>query len=492
MANRQILEALEKYSGDVESLNQVVGIATQELGSDWTEKIYEDMSDASADIKERLDHAFNYYAATTAWNEIQNYLTQTEPLNYSETLERVPVLEHWLSFFGAAGEEVVEELRNKLRKQAQDSAQNTTALDEPFAVSSLDVQEKIDNIFSDKEENASDFKDVSAYLDYNNSVNEQPVIPEMAPEETTPSGFEVSANDINDIFGSSLSDTTIQQTSSEDFAQTVSAPVTVQEQEAPTEEQMPIMTAFQERRTDVFDPIVSETPSQDHMPLQQESEQAWQIGKLFRQINFIDNIESWISFRCLELGYTDFYTYRYYGFLVDVLDKTIDELTQVLAQTQLYDLIEARQAGGVQFLQNKLLAYQKESKEAHEGVLSDLSPLMREDLSVDDLKNRLGGMDLSGEKEYLGPAPDGFEMIDDPYENMNEEELKKEYEKIEAQGDLAPQQSIQFSVNSSSVASQQHTNAENTVQNVKNTSQMPQNSVQPKMAFKWNKPGASS
>ena len=123
MANRQILEALEKYSGDVESLNQVVGIATQELGSDWTEKIYEDMSDASADIKERLDHAFNYYAATTAWNEIQNYLTQTEPLNYSETLERVPVLEHWLSFFGAAGEEVVEELRNKLRKQAQDSAQ---------------------------------------------------------------------------------------------------------------------------------------------------------------------------------------------------------------------------------------------------------------------------------------------------------------------------------------------------------------------------------
>ena len=95
MANQRLTEVLAQYTGDEESLNAFVTAAEEELGSDWTQTIYADMDGVSDDIRERLDHAFNYYAAMTAWNELQSYLMQQTPLDYQETLERVPVLEHW-------------------------------------------------------------------------------------------------------------------------------------------------------------------------------------------------------------------------------------------------------------------------------------------------------------------------------------------------------------------------------------------------------------
>ena len=74
--------------------------------------------------------------------------------------------------------------------------------------------------------------------------------------------------------------------------------------------------------------------------------------------------------------------------------------------------------------------------------------------------------------------PDGFEMIDDPYENMNEDDLKKEYEKIEAEGNLAADnQEAGLSVPPPQMSQEKPT------ADVKNTSQTPQNGVQRKMSF---------
>ena len=132
MSNQRITSVLENYTGEPASLDAFVTVATEELGADWTGKIYDEMSDVSDGVKERLDHAFNYYAATTAWNELQSYLTQETPLDYAKTLERIPVLEHWLSFFGAAGDEAVSQLKNKLRQEGEQSNQNTSLLTNPF------------------------------------------------------------------------------------------------------------------------------------------------------------------------------------------------------------------------------------------------------------------------------------------------------------------------------------------------------------------------
>lgn len=465
MANQQIVQALETYTGELDSLNAFVETATRELGAEWTQKIYDDMNDMPDSLRERLDHAFNYYAATTAWSEIQSYLAQPEPLNYDQTVERLPVLEHWLAFFGAAGEEVVTQLQNRLRDEAARAHTSTTALDEPFAPQVQSVpdhqellpteqnnepirtddetlQRKINDIFSDSDTVSAPSETVDQIL------NETPAQRPVVPEE--------------------ISEPVVQKPN-----------VSVEEPVAPViqpdnknNDQTPVSAYIPP--DNVFNPIGAMEPAQNDHPLVQETEQSWRVGKMFRQLDFIANIEAWISVRCLELGYTDFYTYRYYGFLVDVLDRTIEDLKELLADTDMYDYITARRGDGVQYLQNRLIAFEKESKEAHEGVLSDLSPLPREGLSVDDLKNRLGGMDLSGEKEYLGPAPDGFEMVEDPYENMDDATLKKEYEKIEAEGNLHP---------ADSQTPQNAQSGENVPAGIKNTSQTPQNGVQRKMSF---------
>lgn len=564
MSNQRIISVLENYTGEQASLDAFVSVATEELGADWTGKIYDEMADISDDIKERLDHAFNYYAATTAWNELQSYLTQETPLDYTRTLERIPVLEHWLSFFGAAGDDAVSQLKNKLRQEGEQTNQNTSLLTNPFASMQSPVQntpikdpnieldeqtqqqvqdifnqasetpdisnnvlndlnsvsvsdekqeglsEDIKDIFDDVSTVQSDIRDEKSVISQNDEALKtqdyhEPIDLSVSPDtngilspsfdnnmETVHEVSEVNAPMLSDETKSVSDVMPIIETSHQSLETPVAFPTEEITQQSvvsdnQTEENnsvhSPVFDVVQENyRTDVFDPIASQGAALENNTQVPQDENAWLIGKIFRQIDFISNIEGWISFRCLELGYTDFYTYRYYGFLVDVLDKTIEELKEILNRVELYDLIEMRYPNGVQYLQNKLLAYEKESQEAHDSVLSDLSPLPNENLSADDLRRRLGGMDTSMEKEYLGPAPDGFEMIDDPYETLDETAVQKEYEKIEAEGNLMP-------ATSTETRSQQTVSsapmAENPIGTVKSTSQTPQNGVQRKMTFSF-------
>ena len=478
MANGRLIDALEHYTGEADSLEAFVKVAVEELGEDWVSTIYDVMADVPADIQEKLAHAFNYNAAITAWNELQEYLLQEAPLDYQETMERIPVLEHWLSFFGAVGEEAVSQLKEKLRVQGEASHQNTAVLNDPFGSMSEEpikvadeikdqpitvTPEQIEDIFSDTPTEPKNIQEVSDSL---NVVQQNDELQQTTESEKTQMP----------VISEPVQEEGVSLTESES-EQLYEIPIQADEVVIP-EDTIPTVQSAQSYRTDVFDPIAVSEPAQNDTPLFIESEEVWRIRKMFRQIDFIANIESWISFLCLDLGYTDFYNYRYYGFLLDILDKTIVELQDILQQVDLYDMINEQRIGGVQILQNKLLAYQKQSAEAHER-LSDYLPLVREDLSVDELKKRLGGMDLSNEKEYLGPAPDGFEIIDDPYENMNDDDLKKEYEKIEAGGSLSSITQESGGIVASSTSGSQ----ENPVPSIKNTSQMPQNGVQRKMSF---------
>lgn len=476
MPNQQIAQALENYTGEQETLDAFVAVAVQELGENWTENIFQVMEGLPDNLQERLEHAFNYYAALTAWDELQSYLNQQTPLDYGAVTERLPILEHWLSFFGSAGSEAVAQLKEHLRHVAEQSHYNTTALDNPFAEPVVQTGE-------------APASNVSA-------TETMPIINPMSATATTP-GEEVPLNDdIKNIFNitsdGTTSDTDIAQqqietpqmplqempvssdaqkmTASHMMSEEVSAPV--MQQNTP----MDTTDTHIQHKEGVFDAIVHHGATQPDGSMVLENDDIWWIGKVFRQMDFVTNVESWISVRCLELGYTDFYIYRYYGFLVDVLDRTIEEIKALLARADLHADINRLYPNGVSYLQSKLSAYETSSAEAHEGVLSDLSPLPMDGVSVDDLKAKLGGMDLSTEKEYLGPAPDGFEMIDDPYASLDETTIQQEYAKIEAAGDLTP---------TAETESKKQDFRPNASADVKNTSQTPQNGVQRKMSFSF-------
>lgn len=503
MTIQKVIESLNAYTGDEQTLNDFVAVANAQIGPDWTDKIYTELSNIPSSLKEKLDHAFNYYAATTAWNEIQTYINQAEPLDYAQTLERVPVLEHWLAFFGAAGEEAVSQLQKRLKKEGENQSHDTSVLDEPFAtvVSNSPVETAIANEAS-TEAAPQNFK------------------PDFVGEEVNvaPLSEEELQDRINDIFSGSdemeapSEDTSVLETI-QDPAMPQVEPIVVMDEIQNSEPQIPSVEGLaletqggeQESITSAQPPVKTlasvvnqEQPTKaqlaqettQNIPLTTETESQWRVGKIFKQLDFVISIQAWVSKRCHDLGYTDYYTYRYYGFLVDVLDTTITELKEILTDTKLYDLIEKRQPDGVRFLQNQLLAFEKESKEAHEGVLSDLSPLPREGLSVDDLKRNLGAMDTTNAKEYLGPAPDGFEIVGDPYANLSDEAIQREYAKIEETGDIPASNVPPVEEKSQIVQTSNEPVKPDPVKNqavpVNNTSQTPRNGVQRKMSFNLN------
>lgn len=756
MAVQAILDSLEAYTGELDSLNAFVETAAGELGPDWTNKIYESLGSLSDYQKEKLDHAFNYYAAVTAWNEIQGYLTHDGPLNYRETVDRLPVLEHWLAFFGAAGEEVVSSLKSRLKLEGAAAAFDTSVLDDPFVtapttpireetnlavqptnvtnetfhdtqnqnnrdtslqadnteqltapltsnfngngvenqvpetsiqnegmqeginqsgmhdntaeeisdaisfdenqsqsnvsefaldsnqaepistqpqtapndMATLDesqkgvfindeletngMQQRINDIFTDdpsfeethkivarntnltaadqtvepdaiidtrpailsptsvqgdvtereeqkaeqgtsddeqKMDNIFEESDLNEFFQAvdPNSAQATPQIDSANPVEMQEYTTENIPNSADDAEFVSLNETapsvvfsdqsqvlkadeqdssfveptlpampsldieeapgdvSSQSNGAENMAnemtqesnqQSVTPPVpfiptqSIDAQGhpdvAPTNRQAPLMESLPETahvENTVVPPIhqnmsVPDERQVNEMRLTAESEQEFQISRLYRQIDFKTAVQAWISARCIELGYTNNYTYRYYGFLVDVMDRTIEEIKAVLDDDTLLEIVEQRKQGGIHYLQNQLLALEKESKDAHDRITSDLSPLPREGLSTDDVRKALGQMDLSGEKEYLGPAPDGFEMLEDPYQNLDEATVKKEYAKIEAEADLPPAEPIK-SVDPDIL--------KKPTISVKNTSQTPQNGVQRKLSFSFGK-----
>lgn len=114
----KLKQALNAYTGDADTLNRFVSVAEAELGNRWTETVYDVLTDLSEDERAKLDHAFQYYAATMAWNEAQSYLAQAEPLDGSVLRDRIPILEHWLAFFQEAGFAVVEQLKQKAEEES--------------------------------------------------------------------------------------------------------------------------------------------------------------------------------------------------------------------------------------------------------------------------------------------------------------------------------------------------------------------------------------
>jgi len=64
-----IVNALNAYDGTQPSLEKTVAVLAEELGPEWTSLVFQQLGGLPVELKEKLDHAFNYYASLTAWQE---------------------------------------------------------------------------------------------------------------------------------------------------------------------------------------------------------------------------------------------------------------------------------------------------------------------------------------------------------------------------------------------------------------------------------------
>ena len=90
----RISDALQGYTGQEDSMHKVTNVLQEELGDNWTETVFDDLQSLPPALKDNLNHAFNYYAATMAWNELQEYLADEHLEKTPELMERLPILKH--------------------------------------------------------------------------------------------------------------------------------------------------------------------------------------------------------------------------------------------------------------------------------------------------------------------------------------------------------------------------------------------------------------
>ena len=125
MNQERVLEAINSYTGTLDSMQAVVAVFAEELGDNWTETVFDELSNIPDDAKNKLKHVFRYYGATAAWNEVQEYLS-SDVLDVPAVTDRIPVLRQWLEFFKEPGEDAVNELEQKLSEQANAGNVSTT------------------------------------------------------------------------------------------------------------------------------------------------------------------------------------------------------------------------------------------------------------------------------------------------------------------------------------------------------------------------------
>ncbi len=630
MANIQrIMDALATYTGDPETLTAFATVAEEELGSNWTNTIYDLISPMTPDQKERLDHAYHYYGATLAWAEVQEYLAQQEPLDLTDLAERVPTLEYWLNFFGDNGLQIINELNEKMKQQSlmsevmQDVPVSTATtpletsqiptpdddviLPDAKAIVDWSEQTNIDDIQMidiNEDGRTPQFDDtlpeqsVSSYEEIEEPVVptipdeeiEEPVIPMIPDEEIeepvipTIPDEEIEEPVIPMIPDEEIEEPVIPMIPDEEIEEPVIPTIPDEEieepiiptedvpydentyptedvpydenvyptedvpydenvyptedvpydenvyptedtpydentyptEDAPYDENVyptedtpydgntyptedepydesaypmedlpydengyptentaqdwngyptettsydggtyPTENVSYDTNTYPMDNIPYEQPinntnwegeqltapmgfvnkiqtlnsqrPQDerivtppqYQPQKPETNEQFLAKKAFKQLDFVNGVHAWIEARCIGLGNIEIYKYKHYGFLVDAMEQARKNIKEVLASPAYYPAIEATRLNGLQTLQNSLVALEKDLETAYDNLPGEITNLIKDDINSDEARRMLGMIDTSSRKEYLGPAPDGFEMIDDPFDDAN-------------------------------------------------------------------------
>ena len=318
MNEDRIVQALTAYQGTEESLRETVAVLAEELGENWTEIVFEKLGGLSIELKEKLNHTFNYYAALMAWQETQGYLEQTGTLK-PEIQERLPVLKHWLEFFGEPGVDLYQKLEQKM-------------------------------ITSEGEVSAAQ------------EENEKP----------------------------------LQTTGSSEVSSSESAP----------------------------------QKEQDVPKLDLNTSEAFAVQKAKKEIDLLDGVQAWLSARCLQLNNMEVFAYPYYGFVVDLMRQTLKDI-QVVLDLKDKTVLPSIYEGGEEALLRKKQAVEADIETAVQNCESATTALIDENVNMDEVRKTLGNLDESSDPEYLGPAPDGFELIQDTDEPLDEKAVKEQYQKLE-------------------------------------------------------------
>ena len=86
----------------------------------------------------------------------------------------------------------------------------------------------------------------------------------------------------------------------------------------------------------------------------------WLIDNYIVLIDYYDRTVSRIAARCVRMGNIALEEYKFYPYILDVLEEITDTGNYILEHEELYPYVERRIAGGVEALRKNLALYQEE------------------------------------------------------------------------------------------------------------------------------------
>lgn len=117
-------------------------------------------------------------------------------------------------------------------------------------------------------------------------------------------------------------------------------------------------------------------------------ESLWYLDNYILLKDYYDRTISRIAARCIRMGNIAMEEYKYYGYILDVLEEISDAGDYILSHKELYPYVEKKIAGGMQTFKKNLAEYQLELK-------NNSSPdMIKEDAQeVEKMKEVLGEID---------------------------------------------------------------------------------------------------
>ncbi len=472
-----VITALSAYAFDQKTLQPVVDTASTLWGEEWISSLpsaLEESKDIPPEkhkvLEEKANHAIHYFGALAAWEEAQQYLANIATVNPEILTERIPTLEYWLALFGQEGNALIDKLKkahgemltpsqvslqqpddeqNAENEQNQDTENPVQQTTSPLTDNVQDMSQtsdtqpiesdaisSSDSFVVDEVENEGNSKEGTADVPLENSEQEETYTQEdipsdqvnNAPVENVPPSTSRDKTEV--ITPQKNEDLSLVQPASTDGTEKETIPensldakveeegdvvfppedATLEESEQGPEESVEIVEDMQETIEDLS---IETTPTTEML---KESSNAIELNldikNFLKEKNLYDQVIAWVGARCvhenIELG-----AYPHYGFVIDLMSSLKYTIQTMLNNPLLDEVIEMQLPEGRQGL-NKLL----------DALTTELAPFFekQEEINAEQARTLLGQMDDSKKKEYFGPAPDGFELMDNPYNKDKEQE----------------------------------------------------------------------
>ena len=89
-------------------------------------------------------------------------------------------------------------------------------------------------------------------------------------------------------------------------------------------------------------------------------ESLWYIDNYIVLLDYYDRTVSRIAARCVRMGNIAIEEYKFYPYILDVLEEICNTGNYIIEHTELYPYVEKKIAGGIEALKKNLALYQQE------------------------------------------------------------------------------------------------------------------------------------